>query len=734
MPFMTNDGKGLYEFGPFRLDPSQRLLLRDDHPIPLQPKAFDTLLVLVRNSEKVVLKDDLLNAVWADTFVEESNLTQNIFVLRKALGDADGGRRFIITIPGRGYRLTEKARFVPQPDDMVLHTVTSITWEPETEKEAQKETKLSPDTQPEGLPKPAAAKKRWGLILLLVLTGVVTGALAVRAFLAPEPMPKVLRSVQLTQFGRAEPFGPVLTDGSRLYFTERIGGARGLAEVGEQGGEPALISTSLTGIALLDIDRSRSRLLVGTQVPDASSSFSPLWVVPTSGGSGRRLGDTTGADAAWSPDGQTIAYDKESDLFMVRDDAQQARKVFSAPGVIEYPRWSPDGRRLSFTVRDITAARSLWEIASDGSNPHPLNLGWKARHSRYDDGESCGDWTPDGRFFVFRSQHDAVHSLWAIREDTGWFHKGRGVPVQLYSSPRNIGQPRFSIDGTKIFFVDYQERRELVRYDSVRKTFVPYLGGIPARLLSFSRDGQWVAYRNDADQSLWRSRSDGTQALQLTFSPIRALHSTWSPDGKKIAFQADQTLYTIPSEGGKPEALLPDDVLAGQPNWSPDGKSLLFTRWAKSVSRDLAPSIYLLDLSTREIRMIPGSDGFETAQWSPDGKYAAAADKKDHKLMLFDFARQQWLELADGTPYGRGMRWSADGRYIYYQHLYDGEEQPIFRVRVSNHKVEQIASSRQILRADVLSYSMTGLTPDDSPLASLIHRNSDVFALELDVP
>jgi DNA-binding winged helix-turn-helix (wHTH) protein len=111
---MSNTGKDLYEFGPFRLDTAQRLLLRDDQPIPLQPKAFETLLVLVRNGEKVVLKDDLLNAVWADTFVEESNLTQNIFVLRKALGDGDGGRRYIVTVPGRGYRFVEKVRTIPE--------------------------------------------------------------------------------------------------------------------------------------------------------------------------------------------------------------------------------------------------------------------------------------------------------------------------------------------------------------------------------------------------------------------------------------------------------------------------------------------------------------------------------------------------------------------------------------------------------------------------------------------
>ena len=111
----------------------------------------------------------------------------------------------------------------------------------------------------------------------------------------------------------------------------------------------------------------------------------------------------------------------------------------------------------------------------------------------------------------------------------------------------------------------------------------------------------------------------------------------------------------------------------------------------------------------------------------------AASDQDNHKLMLYDFAQQRWSVLSDGTPYGWGIRWSADSRYVYYQH-WEGEEQPIFRVRISDRKIEQITSARQILRGDVLGYTMTGLTHDNSPVASLIHRNSDIYVLELDLP
>jgi len=123
---MNKEPKHFYEFGPYRIDPDRLLLLRENEPVSLPPKAFETLLVLVRHSETVVLKDDLLKSVWPDTFVEESNLAQNIFVLRKALGETAGENRYIATVPGRGYRFAEKVRLVPEQEEIVLQS-RSIT-------------------------------------------------------------------------------------------------------------------------------------------------------------------------------------------------------------------------------------------------------------------------------------------------------------------------------------------------------------------------------------------------------------------------------------------------------------------------------------------------------------------------------------------------------------------------------------------------------------------------------
>ena len=106
--------KELYEFGPFRVDPEKEVLQRDGNLIPLQPKTFQVLLVLVRHNQEVVTKDDLMKTVWPDTFVEEANLSRNIFMLRKALGESLQDHQYILTVPGRGYRLAENVRLVPE--------------------------------------------------------------------------------------------------------------------------------------------------------------------------------------------------------------------------------------------------------------------------------------------------------------------------------------------------------------------------------------------------------------------------------------------------------------------------------------------------------------------------------------------------------------------------------------------------------------------------------------------
>src|SRR5215469_6268191 len=121
--------KRLYEFGPFRVDPAKELLLRGNETVPVTPKTFQILLVLMRRSQEVVINDVLMKQVWLDTFVEEANLSRNIFLLRKALGQTPQDHQYIVTVPGRGYRFAEDVRLVPDREVSIVaasHTKVQI--------------------------------------------------------------------------------------------------------------------------------------------------------------------------------------------------------------------------------------------------------------------------------------------------------------------------------------------------------------------------------------------------------------------------------------------------------------------------------------------------------------------------------------------------------------------------------------------------------------------------------
>jgi DNA-binding winged helix-turn-helix (wHTH) protein len=172
---MNTDQKVMYEFGPFRVDPDKQVLLRGDELIPITPKAFEMLLVLVRRSREVITKDELLHEIWPDSFVEEGNLSQNIFLLRKALGDAGDERHYIVTLPGRGYRFAAQVRTVTDTGEALLAQMRSRT-EIVLEEAAVEDISGAPPIIP-AVPQPALApppgrRPRW-LVSAAIATAIV---------------------------------------------------------------------------------------------------------------------------------------------------------------------------------------------------------------------------------------------------------------------------------------------------------------------------------------------------------------------------------------------------------------------------------------------------------------------------------------------------------------------------------------------------------------------------------
>ena len=563
-------------------------------------------------------------------------------------------------------------------------------------------------------------------VAFIVLAGMGTLAYL---WTRPAPVPKVANYVQLTHDGLQKSL--IGTDGSRIYLTLINSGMQDVASIPVAGGVQTNIPMPSQNMVPVDLSPDGLAFLVvdGHGFP----TVGPLWSLPVQGGSPRRLGDAVGHDASWSPDGRIMAYSNAGAVFLQNADGTQPRKLLLMNVLISDLLWSPDGSHLRFDTSDYSQSgvggtgvgeQQLWEIAADGSNPHRLLAD---SPSALD--ECCGQWTADGKYFVFQSQGQ----IWALPQESR-FRRSKSAPIELTSSPMSLFSPLPSKDGKKLFVVGRTYRGELTRYVMKTRAFSPVFGGISAEYVAYSKDGQWAAYVAYPEGTLWKCKADGSQRVQLTFAPLRAAAGPrWSPDGRTIAFfsfplSATQPgrIYTISADGGSPRELMPDDRSNHMdPTWSPDGTRIAFGADANdSAVKSSAPGIHLLDMRTGKVADVPGSQGLFSPRWSPDGQHLAAMTANSGTIMLFDFQTQKWTQLARGT-FG-WLEWSRDGQNIYLKDF--AGKGAVARIRISDRKLEQVA--------DLNNFSDTGraggslsLMPDDSPLLLRDTGTQDVYAL-----
>jgi eukaryotic-like serine/threonine-protein kinase len=560
-----------------------------------------------------------------------------------------------------------------------------------------------------------------------VVALVGLSAVALVLWRRPPAAPRVSAIRQLTRDGTEK--GGVHADATRVYYTAYSAGwsSSRLLQAPVTVGDSVPLETPLRNPSILDIAPSRNELLVEDDVrptiPDR------VWLLSTTGGGPRPLGDVEAEQAAWSTDGQRIVYARGKDVFVVRSDGSDPRWLLTAPATVLCPGLSPDGRRLRYVVLEGTTTLSLWEATAEGGDAHPLLPGWSP---------GCGLWTPDGRYFVFNDHRDGGSALWAWREEGHWPWGGRSAaePSKLTTGPMAYSYPTGSPDGRTLYALGRPPTTggELVRYDAASAAFVAFLGGLSARDVEFSRDGRWIAYVRHPDGTLWRSRPDGTQRRQLTFPPQMVGLPRWSPDGQRIAYSSrgpgePWLTHTVAADGGKPQSVGagPGDLDA---TWSPDGSQLVLGHMSTDHSEQHPTVIQVADIRSGKLSPLPGSEGRFSPRWSPDGRSIAALSADGTGLALYESATGQWRDLLVGTELLDYPSWTRDGTRIQ---LARGGW--IVRVRAASGTVEPFASLDGITRAFGELGSWLGIAPDDSPLAlRQLSGPVEVYALDVEWP
>jgi len=695
---MTGSKSFVFRFADIEVHEREFRLIRAGEALAVEPQAFRVLLFLLRNPQKVVRKEELLDAVWGDTAVSENSLARSVGLLRRLLGDDVHEQRFIATVATVGYRWVCKMEVAEEPsgaEEVPVAPVVPVSEDKKTESRKRMWTRVFVG----------------GSVLALCL------AAAVWYLHRPLPPPRITGYTPITHDGHEKYVDG--TDGSRLYFTQIQ--PNSLNQVGVAGGEVAQIPAALPGFFwTLDVSPDGSNLLVTAR--ETGSAENSLWIVRVLGGTSRRIGN--GWSATFSPDGNSIAYLTSSgELWLIQSDGTGGHKLASVGGYGNL-RWSPDGKVFRFY-----RGGALWEISADGSSLHQVLPGWQ-----YQGRECCGHWTPDGRFYIFLTEVMAYRGdkIWALDERRGLFRHPSAEPIQLTSGPIWWSNPIPGKGTNKIFSDGRTPRGELCRLDPKTNQLQPFLGGISAQDVSFSKDGRSIAYVSYPDGILYKANRDGSNPVQLSTPPIHAANPRWSPDGSEILFfdfpvNDPNRIYLVSSQGGSPQRLLPDYPGAqSDPEWSADGHMIVF---AGPGAERKADNLRILDLASRHVTALPGSAGLWSPRWSPDGKYISAMSNELQGLKVLDVATQRWSTLSVNKKMDYPA-WSSDSKYIYFLRLENGDR-GVYRIRATGGKAERVADLKDWHITGYFSFWMA-LDPTDAPMLLRDVGTDDIYALTLD--
>ena len=706
----ARNGATRVQFGIFEADLEAGELRRSGALVRLQSQPFKLLAALLVHPGEVVSREALQRELWgADTTVDfDHSLGIAVNKLREALSDSAENPRFVETLAKRGYRFIAPVKVVDP------HASAAVA-----------------DS--------SAAKARAGSPLGWWLAGCLAFlCLLLGLFLIlRQPVRRPFRVAQVTFSGHVltndldvESFSSSASDGTRIYFSHMDNGNPVLAVALAANGEisnfplPSEIGAPLIGALSPD----GSKLVVRGHLQ--AEPEQPLWIVPTLGGDARRVPNVLAHDATWMPDGQRLLVASGNELTIAGADGSDPHRLLTVQGMAFWLRWSADGSRLCFTVRDSKRQTSeLWEVSADGSNPHPLFPGWSQPSS-----ECCGNWTPDGQYFVFQSSHsDSAHSEIWVRRERPWYLADR-EPRQVTNGPLDYQAPSTAPGGDRVYFIGATSQYELLRAMPKSSTFTTLDQNLSAASLAqYSPDGKWIAWLNASDNSLWRSRVDGSERIQLTTPLQRIFTMKWSPDDRRLAVMGLEPgkpwkIYLIDAEGGKLTPVLNEDRNEADPAWSPDGQSIVFGRLPDRMDNGQPKAIYLVNLQTNKVPEIPGSTGLFSPRLSPDGRFIAAMPLDQRALLLFDRTTSRWATL---TAQGVGdPTWSHDSRSIYFQDFLDTGK-PIYRIGVPTGKPQLVATIDNLRPIAATDFRLIGLAPGDLPVVTADTPAVNLYEVDL---
>ena len=628
---MSKQINQIYEFGDFRLDTGERLLLRQGKPVSITPKAFETLIALVRQSGHVIEKDELLRQVWADTVVEEVNLARNIWTLRKLLGDGDGEHRYIETVPKVGYRFVAPVTELPAEH-------SSLIIQRRVRAHIVKEEIEVPDTIPVSgtvslLPAKERKIGRWIKLVAVSAIGLFIPILAVWFWRHRTPPIKPETGIRFLTDGRQDDNGPFWDNRGEICFSRYLSNTH--FETWKMNADGTNQRRANTEIKSLRAGRwsPDGKKVIFRKEDDPKN----VYLADGDGANEIALPFAVG-QGDWSPDGSQFVHELRTanhsgQIFLITIKSLQSVPLTDNQSLNADPSFSPDGKQIVF-VSDRDKNVNIYVMQADGSNLRRLT----------DDPffDSFPVFSPDGTQIAFQSNREDERTevyLKNLNDDTP------ARRLTHTSTGAGIAPKCWSPDGTQILLYIPENGKGRIALADVDLSQQPVLSDDKADLTSpsLSADGRRIIYQAQTSEDTLELRltdlgTRRTQTIFKTEDEYEGFNMTpvWSPDNSLIAFSSkvngNSEIFTIKPDGSGLKNLTNNPLKDSNPIFSPNGNEIIFVRDNYGPTQ-----LYRMDLNGSNQRRVTGKDGYEmTPAFSPDGAFLAfAGDREGHGLDIF---------------------------------------------------------------------------------------------------